>query len=377
MRLLFTIAAVLSLALAGCGGGSVAAPAAAQRHAGHVYVAGGSVVRVIDAATGRVERTLPAGTPSPDWSRLYRVAAGAVDVVDPLTGAVRATHPVPAWVRAVRTSADGTWLALTGDEAGGRFAVQDAAWSARAADVALPGRFTYDGISPDGRRLYLLQDLDGDRYQVRMYDVRAGALAPDVISDKSEIGEPMSGTALASFTSRGAAMQLTLYQRSEKGRAFVHALPIRDEFRFAFCVDLPGPQDGWGFAAASSGERFYAVNAAAGVVAELHVIGGQPPDLRQRHVAGLGSGPPAVAVGPDGATVYVGTSTGVHAVDAATLKVTGAGLAGQTITALAAGRGAVYAVSGASRLLQMDARSLAVTAEVAAGSSMGAILRVD
>jgi hypothetical protein len=64
-------------------------------------------------------------------------------------------------------------------------------------------------------------------------------------------------------------------------------------------------------------------------------------------------------------------------VDAATLKVAGAGLAGRAVTALAAGGGAVYAVSGASRLLQMDARSLAVTGEVAAGSPMGAILRVD
>ena len=166
--------------------------------------------------------------------------------------------------------------------------------------MRLQGRFTYDGVSPDGRRLYLLERLDADRYQVRMYDLPRGALAPYVISEKSEIGQPMSGTALGGFTTRDGAMQLTLYQRDAEGQAFVHALPVGQEQEWAFCVDLPGPAGG-------------------------------PPELRQRQIDTVedASDGPAVAVSPDGRIVYAGTSRGVLALDAGTLKPRGMGLIGR------------------------------------------------
>jgi DNA-binding beta-propeller fold protein YncE len=365
-----------------CGGQATAVPPPppAHAHAGQVYVqvAAEPSFRVIDASTGEVVRTMPAGTPSPDWRWLYRISGGAVDVLDAEAGLQVAAHPAPSWAQVVRTSADGRLLVFARSGPWDRFQVQNAAWTSGPVDVALQGSFTFDGISADGRRLYLLEWLGADRYHVRMYDLVRGALAPYVIVDKLNISEDMSGTALASFATRTGEMQLTLYQRAPgRGGAFVHALPIGQPMQWAFCVDLPGPSIGWAFAAAPDGRRFYAANPADGRVVELNGQSLGPPGLRQRQVAAGGGGAPAMAVSPDGATVYVGSGTGVAAVDARSLTARATGLAGQPVGALATSPdgGVVYAVTG-SRLLRLDPRSLARTGEVTLRGRPEAILRV-
>jgi len=379
-KIVLAAGVALLVVAAACGQPVQQPPPLAHVTAGQVYVAAADQrsVQVVDWATRHVARTLPAAAPAPDWGKLYQLQNGAVQVLDPLTGRVTGTHPAPDWATSVRPSANGRWLVFGRDEPADRFQVQDAAWNAPPSDVRLQGRFTYDGVSPDGRRLYLLERLDAEHYQVRMYDLLRGALAPYVISEKSEIGQPMSGTALGGFTTRDGAMQLTLYQRDAKGQAFVHALPVGQEQELAFCVDLPGPADGWGFAAAPDGQRFYAVNPAAGRIVELLAHAGGPPELRQRQIDAVedaGDGP-AVAVSPDGRTVYAGTGRGVLALDAGTLKPRGMGLIGRPITALAAAPdgGGLYAVAGATRLLRLDPRTLAVAGEAALDGPLGAIL---
>src|SRR5690348_12199380 len=122
------VAAALAVASAACGGRPAAPPAA---RASQVYTAAAATappgLQVIDPGSGRVLRSLPPATPAPDWRSLYRVAAGALQVLDPLTGGLRATHPVPAWATDVHTSANGRWLVLSGS--GDRFQVQDAGWT--------------------------------------------------------------------------------------------------------------------------------------------------------------------------------------------------------------------------------------------------------
>jgi len=307
-----------------------------------------------------VARTLPAGTPSPDWRRLYRISGGVLDVVDPTTGRAVATHSAPGWADAVRTSADGAWLVFARSGPWDRFQVRDAAWTSEPVDVALRGSFTFDGVSNDGRRLYLLEQLGGGHYHVRMYDLRTGALAPYVIVDKSNVSEDMSGTAVASFATRDGAMQLTLYQREAgQGSAFIHALPIGQAAPWAICVDLPGPSTGWTFAAAPGGRYFYAVNSGAGEVVALDGQNVGPPNLRRGRIAPVG-GEAVLAVSADGATLFAGVGSGVLAIDTGTLAVRTRGLAGQAVTALAAAPdgGSLFAVSG-SRLLRLDPRSLA------------------
>jgi hypothetical protein len=244
-------------------------------------------------------------------------------------------------------------------------------------DVALQGGFTFDGISADGRRLYLLERLGGDRYHVRMYDLVLRALAPYVIVDKQNISEDMSGTALASFATRTGEIQLTLYQHAPgQGQAFVHALPIGQPMQWAYCVDLPGPSSGWAFAAAPDGRRFYAANPGDGRIVELDGQNVGPPDMRQRQIAASAAGAPSLAVSPNGATLYMGGGSGLVAVDVRTLAVRAAGLAGQPVGALATAPdgGVLYAVSG-SRLLRLDPRTLAQAGEVTLRGRPGAILR--
>jgi DNA-binding beta-propeller fold protein YncE len=307
-----------------------------------------------------VARTLPSGTPSPDWRRLYRLTGGALDVIDPTTGRVADTHPAPSWADAVRTSANGAWLVFARSGPWDRFQVQDSAWASPPVDVALAGSFTFDGLSDDGQRLYLLEQFGGGHYHVRMYDLRAGALASYVIVDKTDVSANMSGTAVASFATRSGATQLTLYQRpAGQGSAFVHALPIGQAVPWAVCVDLPGPSTGWAFAAAPDGRYFYALNSGSGQVVALDGQNIGRPDLRQAGIAPA-LGEAVLAVSPDGATLFAGSGSGVLAIDTGTLKVRAKGLAGKAVTALAAapdGR-RLFAVSG-SRLLRLDARSLA------------------
>ena len=106
--------------------------------------------------------------------------------------------------------------------------------------IGLPGSFAYDAVSPDGRRLYLLQFpggvQGGVRYVVRSVDLRTGRLEPGAIVDRTEPSERMSGIALARAWSRDGAWAYTLYNGGTS-HAFVHALNTRT--RVARCIDLP------------------------------------------------------------------------------------------------------------------------------------------
>src|SRR6202011_2625836 len=60
---------------------------------GIVYLAPTSTapaISVVDAASGRPLRVLPAATPAPDWRWLYAITGHAVQVVDPATGTIAA-----------------------------------------------------------------------------------------------------------------------------------------------------------------------------------------------------------------------------------------------------------------------------------------------
>jgi hypothetical protein len=194
----------------------VSAPTAVAAAKGLVFMSGGGKIEVLDVASGQVVRELPGGTPSPDWRWIYTAGQGRLQQVDTATGQVSASKALPDWAQAVRTSADGAWLVLTGPPS--RFELMDAAFAKEPIAVNLNGTFTFDGLSNDGKRLYLLEWVRASRYRVRMYDLAAGRLAPQVIADKTEIGQLMSGEALTSLTTADGALQLTLYSsRSTRG----------------------------------------------------------------------------------------------------------------------------------------------------------------
>ncbi|HEX2085805.1 MAG TPA: hypothetical protein VHF89_08990 [Solirubrobacteraceae bacterium] len=104
--------------------------------------------------------------------------------------------------------------------------------------VTLRGDFSFDALSPDGRRMFLVQYVDPRdprAYVVRTFDVRRGRLEPGAIVDARDPDEDMRGYPVTRVTSGDGRWAYTLYDGV--GEPFVHALDTVG--RRAFCIDLP------------------------------------------------------------------------------------------------------------------------------------------
>lgn len=104
--------------------------------------------------------------------------------------------------------------------------------------VRLKGSFSFDALSPDGRRVYLIEHAyvneDPSHYRVRMYDLQSRRLSPRVITDKANWDTDMQGMPISRLTSDGWAY--TLYG-GPGPRPFIHALDTRNAV--ARCIFLP------------------------------------------------------------------------------------------------------------------------------------------
>jgi hypothetical protein len=103
----------------------------------------------------------------------------------------------------------------------------------------LPGAYSFDAISPDGSRIYLIHNVfDGrevSRYEVRALDTTSGRLLPAAIVDPEEPDERMQGSPVTRLAGRDGRWAYTLYTGPEE--TFLHALDtVRGR---AVCVDLP------------------------------------------------------------------------------------------------------------------------------------------
>jgi hypothetical protein len=104
--------------------------------------------------------------------------------------------------------------------------------------VRLPGHQLFDALSPDGRYLYFIEYVsaqDFTRYQVRAYDLRAGRLLTNPVTDKRESETAMQGAPVSRVTSQDGSWAYTLYGGS--GKTFIHALDTMHAG--AVCIDLP------------------------------------------------------------------------------------------------------------------------------------------
>jgi hypothetical protein len=151
-------------------------------------------------------------------------------------------------------SGDGSTLVLadmsTGDESSplkkrSWFAVLNAKNLRLREQVELRGDFTFDALSPDGSRLYLIQHVSAQnltRYVVRAYDLGQRRLLPDWIADKTQRGWVMRGMPVTRATGPGGRWAYTLYMNPE-GYPFVHALDTVSGT--AHCIGIPwtGKQD--------------------------------------------------------------------------------------------------------------------------------------
>src|SRR5207237_585407 len=94
--------------------------------------------------------------------------------------------------------------------------------------ITLRGYFSFDALSPNGSRMYLIQYTHGDsqdltHYIVRGYDLRTNRLLRGRIADRSEHEEAMAGSPVTRTTSADGRWVYTLYQKPS-GEQVIHAL---------------------------------------------------------------------------------------------------------------------------------------------------------
>jgi hypothetical protein len=143
-------------------------------------------------------------------------------------------------------SHDGSRLVVarvgSGSANGTRFAIVPTDLASRPRFVSLAGDFAFDALSPDNKRLYLIQrrGTSGSpfSYRVRLFDLATNELQPGVVA-ATETPEPMAGIPLSRAETANGRWAYTLYTKSN-GQMFVHALDTMSAR--AWCIDLPwGP----------------------------------------------------------------------------------------------------------------------------------------
>lgn len=221
--------AALAPAASGSGGPPIATSV------GGVTAPGGKVV--IDAIQSRGGTSVLRISRRSDRVVGYR----SLPLADLGVPAIGLYHPTPAGL-----SGDGRTLVLQRGYGGGQkptsaFAVVDAKALRLDRVVRLHGVFGFDGLSPNGRRLYLVEYpsplRDPGHYLVRAYDLQAGRLAPKPIVDPSD-DEQMRGLPVMRATSPSGRWAYTLYTGVAQGKPpFVHALDLGRGR--AKCIDLP------------------------------------------------------------------------------------------------------------------------------------------
>ena len=307
---------------------------------------------VIDSRSQTVERNMPLGTPSPNWTHLYSVGGDLLSDLDPQTGTVLHQMRLPGNYKLPLAtmsgvpgglSPNGHWLVLESfDRTSGivpsasHFVVVDTTYAGKPQMFDLDGYYQFDAINDGGGRVYLIQYLSNSQYYVRFYNVPARTLDPQIVFDKSDGSSAMAGTRISGVQSHDDQYLYSLYVRSD-GSAFIHALSLENPI--AFCVDLPGTAsspDGfhWSLALNAAGTHLYATNGATGIVTDLGVDGGVPGAPRTaklsntqsasvpgiKDVAAKEFGGNAAAVSPDGKTLVMAGKTGVVWIDTATLN---------------------------------------------------------
>lgn len=373
-----------------------------------------SEIVVIDSRTHTIERTLPLGTPSPGWTHLYTVSSDSMVDLDPETGATLHTLPIPGNYQLPPAtlngmpgglSPNGSWLALESFDktsttpTASHLIVIDTSYASPPRRIDLDGFFSLDAVSNDGMRVYLIEYVSPAAYRVRMYDVSAARLDPNVVFDKSDGSEAMTGLRLSGIPSPDGHWLYSLYVR-EGMSPFIHALSL--DGPLAFCIDLPGAgyssdSNGfrWSIAMPTGGAQLFATNAATGVASEVNVGTDAPPAVARSVEIASGNavagrfaedvqakefGANASVIPPDGKTLVTAASSGVVWIDTTGLRAGTRLLTNWNVMSLALNKdGTVLWVLGDSgRIAEISMASRQVSATFDAGGRYPmALMRVE
>lgn len=312
---------------------------------------------------------LPIGMPDQQWGRLVTATREGDRTI------VRTLVVQPGFAESLEATVDGAWrlptfgsdpvpvgasidrstIVLVDDAPSPtanrtRLAVIEAPRPRQPRILDIPGTFTYDALSPDGRTIYVIEHLAGPpdgHYQVRAIDVASGKLQEAVIVDKLKIGEQMAGYPIDQLR-RGDGAVLTLYRGAD--HPFIHALYTADGY--ADCIDLPATEldddDAaldWGLA--QSGGNAYAVNTTLGIVVEVNpadraiarsarLTPARSAAITLAKFGHIDAGPVGrrVVVSPDGRTLFAAGAGGIVAIGTEGLTEAGRYLDGQAVDAL-------------------------------------------
>jgi hypothetical protein len=231
----------LSLCLAAAAGALVLAPAALAD--GPLLVAqGGAGVATHDGAVHYV--AVPNGTKGTLLEKI-QVAHGQVFWWMRLPGSWGTPMIGNGELNGQGLSRDGRTLVLESNSgpfaSPSKFLVVDPLRMKVLRTITLRGAFSFDALSPDGSRMYLIQythaaSNDLSHYIVRGFELRTNRLMAGKIADRREHEDTMAGYAQTRTTSADGRWVYTLYQKPN-GRPFVHALDTVGAA--AYCIDLP------------------------------------------------------------------------------------------------------------------------------------------
>jgi hypothetical protein len=278
--------------------------------------------------------------------------------------------------------------------------VLDTAFNQPLKRIVLEGHFLFDGLNNNGSSLFLTETVGDDptaNYLVRRYDLANGILDPQVIVEKGEEEEPMSGVRQTAVASKAGDWLYSLYLDAAHG-PFIHALPI-DNPQFAFCIDLPADskddsakQSRWSLLLGNDSRTLLAVNGALGLVVEYNVLDGVPQVLRSKSLfdtpdaaGALAAGPDAAAssvaaLAPDGKTLYALGQRGLLAINTQALTLRGRFLPDWALDGIAISPDSarLYAASAAQgKLVRLDPSAGTIAAEVPVAGRPGGLVRVS
>ncbi|HZP97151.1 MAG TPA: hypothetical protein VFC31_12585 [Candidatus Limnocylindria bacterium] len=362
-----------------------------------LLVEGDAATQLVDLATGKPAATLPGGLLSPTKDLVVRLeAAGGTTVVHgvDVDGLPMLKVEVPGEYHLSSAygaapsgfSPNGTWLVLVSrDPSESRFAVIDVARNKLVQTVALGTRFTFDAIHNDGSAMYLIEHPvpGATAYNVRLYDLAAKVLRPDIIFDKTQIAQfdptvgLMDGTFHVSVAPKAGDWSYGLYMRPN-GKPFVHALNVPG--RYAQCiVDLAGSWTAaslFSMALSDYGRRLYVVDTAGGSVSAIDAL-----TQKVVRTASFGTRPgtadpraTSAVISPDGTRLYATAARGIAMLQTADLSLRGwaaPDLAARSL-ALSADGARIYALAG-DAVMVVDASSGRVLSQLVSATGARAI----
>lgn len=368
-----------------------------------------SQIAVIDSQSHVVERWMQLGVPSSDWKHLYSVTSATLSDVDPATGTLVHSMKLPGNYQLPRItlsgmpgglSQNGGWIvvesfdkALNESPSVSHFLVVDTSFNAVPRRIDMKGYFEFDAISNDGGRLYLIEYGSTGSYRVRLFDVGSRQLNPQVVVDKTNPTESMSGLKLSGIPSQNGEILYSIYARPADA-PFIHALNMSGPF--AFCIDLPGKGYEsdlnalhWSIAMSRDGSHLYAANAAAGIVSDINLTGNSSPAVARsvnidsgrsattifaQDVQAKELGANAAVISVDGKTLVAAGGSGIVFIDTLGLRVSARALTDQVVRSLALSPDGkiLYVLNehGTFTEVSMDTRKVDATFNPSAGNPL-------